>query len=71
MIVYGDVPPVVVSVKATGVLTRGVVGRKVRLVDKGGVGRIVTVVELVMLWEGEDESVAVSLTMKDWTLVKV
>jgi hypothetical protein len=52
-------------------LTSGVAGRKVKLVDNGGVGRTVTVLELVAVWEGEDESVAVSVTVKDWELVKV
>lgn len=61
----------VVAVNVTGELTRGVVGRKVKLVDNGGMGWMITVLELVALWEGEDESVAVSVTVKDWTLVKV
>jgi F0F1-type ATP synthase beta subunit len=71
VIVYGSVPPVVTAVKVTCMLTSGVAGRKVKLVDNGGVGRTVTVLELVAVWEGEDESVAVSVTVKDWELVKV
>ena len=49
----------------TGEFTSGVAGRKVKLVDNGGVGWTVTVLEPVALWEGEDESVAVSVTVKD------
>ena len=56
---------------ATGVLTRGVEGRNVKLVDNGGGGDTVTVLELVAVWDGEDESVAVSVTAKVWALVKV
>jgi hypothetical protein len=51
-------------VNVTGVLTRGVGGTKVKLVDSGGGGDMVTVLELVAAWEGEDESVAVSVTVK-------
>jgi len=69
--IYGDVPPVVTAVKATGVLTRGVDGRNVKLVDNGGGGDTVTVLELVAVWDGEDESVAVSVTVKVWALVNV
>jgi hypothetical protein len=71
VIVYGNVPPVDTAVNETCELTSGVVGRKVKLVDNGGVGRTVTVLELVAVWEGEDESVAVSVTVKDWELVNV
>ena len=56
---------------ATGVLTRGVEGRNVKLVDNGGGGDTVTVLEPVAVWEGEDESVAVSITVKVWVLAKV
>ena len=56
---------------ATGVLTRGVEGRNVKLVDGGGGGDTVTVLALVAVWEGEDESVAVSVTVKLCALVKV
>ena len=56
---------------ATGALTRGVEGRNVKLVDNGGGGDTVTVLELVAVWEGEDESVAVSVTVKLCALVKV
>jgi len=62
--VYGDVPLVVTAVKVTGVLTRGVAGRKVKPVDNGGGGDTVTILEPVAVWEGEDESVAVSVTVK-------
>jgi len=58
-------------VNETGVLISGLVGRKVKLVDNGGIVRTVTFAELVALCEGEDESVAVSLTVNDWALVKV
>jgi len=58
-------------VNATGALTRGVEGRNVKLVDNGGGGDTVTVFELVAVWDGEDESVAVSVTVKVWALVKV
>lgn len=56
---------------ATGVLTRGVGGRNVKLVDNGGGGDTVTVLEVVAVCDGEDESVAVSVTVKAWALVKV
>ncbi len=56
---------------ATGVLTRGVEGRNVKLVDGGGGGDTVTALELVAVWGGEDESVAVSVTVKLCALVKV
>jgi hypothetical protein len=52
----------------TGKLTSGLVGRKVKLVDNGG-GVAVMVLELVAVWEGEDESVAVSVTVNDWAVV--
>jgi len=68
---YGNVPPVVTAVNVMGALTSGVVGRNVKLVDNGGMGWTITTFELVALWEGEDESVAVSETVKDWTPVKV
>ena len=71
VIVYGSVPPVVTDVNVTCMLTSGVVGRKVKLVDNGGMGWTITTLELVALWEGADESVAVSVTVKDWALVKV
>jgi len=58
-------------VNATGVLTRGVEGRNVKLVDGGGGGDTVTALELVAVWSGEDESVAVSVTVKLCALVKV
>jgi hypothetical protein len=58
-------------VNATGVLTRGVDGRNVKLVDSGGGVFTVTVLELVVVWDGEDESVAVSVTVNVWTPVNV
>ena len=70
-IVYGGVPRVVTAVNTTGWLTRDVVGRNVKLVDNGGGGDTVTVLELVAVWDGEDESVAVSVTVKVWGLMKV
>ena len=48
----------------TSELARGVAGRNVKLVDNGGGGDTVTVFELVAVWGGEDESVAVSVTVK-------
>ena len=48
----------------TTVLTRGAAGRNVKLIDKGGGGDTVTVLELVVVWGGENESVAVSVTVK-------
>jgi len=64
LIVYGNVPPVVTAVNETGVLISGLVGRKVKLTDNGGVVTAVTIAELVAVCEGEDESVAVSVTVK-------
>jgi hypothetical protein len=58
-------------VNAISVLTKGVVGRNVKLVDRGGGGDTVNVLALVAVWDGEDESVAVSVTVKVWALVKV
>ena len=55
----------------TGVLISGLVGRKVKLVDNSGIVRTVTAAELVAVLEGEDESIAVSITVNDWVLVKV
>ncbi len=62
---YGGVPPVVVAVNVTGVFTIGLAGRNVKLVDGGGGIEIVIVLELIADCEGEDESVAVSVTVKD------
>jgi hypothetical protein len=55
-------------VNTTGELTKRVVGRKVKLADNGGEGWIVTIWELVTVREDEDESVAVSVTVKGWAL---
>jgi len=63
--VYGAVAPVVVDVKATGALTTGFDGINVKLVDSGGGAVIVIVFELVAVCEGDDESVAVSVTVAD------
>ena len=46
----------------TGELISGLVGMKVKLVDNS-VGTTVTILDLVAVWEGEDESVAVSVTV--------
>jgi len=62
---YGGVPPIVVAVKVTGVFTIGVAGKKVKLVEGGGGAEMVIVWELTVFWEGEEESVAVSVTEKD------
>jgi len=43
----------------------GVEGRNVKLVDSGGGGLTFTVVEIVTVFEGDDESVALSATLKD------
>jgi len=69
--IYDSVPPVVTAVNETGVLITGLAGRKVKLVDNGGVVTTVTVAVLVAVWGREDESVAVSVTVNDWALVKV
>ena len=68
---YGAVPPVVVLVNVTSEFTAGLVGLDVKLVDNGGGGDTVTVLELVAVWDGEDESVAVSVTVNDWAVVNV
>jgi len=62
---YGGVPPIVVAVKVTGEFTIGVAGRKVKLIDGGGGGETAIVWELTAFWEGEEVSVAVSVTEKD------
>jgi len=38
VMVYGKTPPVVIAVKETGELTSGLVGRKVKLVERAGGG---------------------------------
>ena len=62
---YGAVPPVVVAVNVTGVFTIGLAGWNVKLVEGGGGIEIVTVLELVAVRVGVDESVAVSVTVND------
>jgi hypothetical protein len=49
-------------VNETGELISGLAGIKVKLVDNG-VGTTVTILDLVAVWEGEDESVTVSATV--------
>lgn len=68
LIVYGIVPLVVTAVKATGVFALGLVGRNVKSVDRGGVDATGTVWLLVTVFEGEDESVADSVTVNDWAV---
>ena len=63
-IVYGAVPPVVVLVNVTGEFTIGLVGLDAKLVEGGGGVEVVTVFELVVVCDGDDESVAVSVTVK-------
>jgi hypothetical protein len=59
-------------VKIAGEFTIGNDGRNVKPVDSGGgVARTITVLELAALFDGEDESVAFSDTVKAWVLVKV
>ena len=65
---YGAVPPDVVLVKVTGEFTRGLVGLDVKLVEGGGGVEVVTGFELVVVCDGEEESVAVSVTVKVWTV---
>ena len=62
---YGEVSPEVVAINVTGEFTTGVAGRNVKLVDRGGGAVTVTVLELVAVCDGDDESVAVSVTVKD------
>jgi len=59
------VPPVVVAVNVTSVFTTGLAGRNVKLVDRGGGAATVTPLELVAICDGDDESFAVSVTVKD------
>jgi hypothetical protein len=66
---YGGVPPVVVAVNVTGAFTIGLAGRNVKLVEGGGGIETVIVLELIAVCEGEDESVAVSVTVKVWAVV--
>ena len=62
----------VTAVKVTGELVDGVVGRNVNPVERGGgVPKTVTVLELVAVWEGEEESVTSSVTVNVCALVKV
>ena len=71
LIVYGNVPAIVAAVNEIGVLIVGLLGRMVKLVDNGAIVTTVTVAVLVAVLEGEDESIAVSITVNDWVLVKV
>ena len=61
---YGAVPPVVVLVNVTGEYTAGLIGLDVKLVEGGGGVEVVTVFELVVVCDGEEESVVVSVTVK-------
>jgi hypothetical protein len=64
VIEYGAVPPVVVLVNVTGEFTVGFVGLDVKLVEGGGGVEVVTVFELVVVCDGEEESIAISVTVK-------
>lgn len=55
----------------TSVFTTGLDGRVVKPVDRGGGAVTVTVLELVAICDGDDESVAVSVTVKDCAVVYV
>ena len=68
VIEYGALPPVVVLVRVTGEFTRGLVGLNVKLVEGGGGVEVVTGFELVVVCDGEEESIAVSVTVKVWTV---
>ena len=65
VMVYGAVPPVVVLVNVTSEFTLGLAGLVVKLVDGGGGVEVVTVFVLVVVCDGDEESVAVSVTVKD------
>ena len=62
--VYGPVPPLVEAVKVTWVFTTGFAGDTVKLVVRGGGTATATDFELVAVWAGDDESVAVAVTVK-------
>jgi len=64
VIEYGAVPPVVVLVNVTSEFTAGLAGLAVKLVEGGGGVEVVTVFELVVVFDGEEESVVVSVTVK-------
>ena len=53
------------AVNVTGEFTIGLAGWNVKPVDGGGGVEIVTVFELVEVCDGEEESVTVSVTVKD------
>jgi hypothetical protein len=55
----------------TTVFTTGLDGRNVKLVDGGGGRLTVTLLELVAVCDGDEESVAVSDTVKDCAVVYV
>ena len=59
----------VFDVNVTGELMTGVEGINVKVVDGGGGIVVVTVLVLVAVFEGDDESVAVSVTVKDCAVV--
>jgi len=56
---------VVTAVNDTGEFTIGLAGRNVKAVDNGNDVTTGTVCEPVAVWDGEAESVAVSVTVKD------
>jgi len=64
VIEYGEVPPVVVLVNVTTEFTLGLFGLDVKLVDGGGGVDVVTVLEMVVVCDGDEASVAVSVTVK-------
>ena len=60
-----------IAAKVTGEFTTGLDGRNVKLVDSGGGAVTVTPMELVAVCDGDDESIAVSVTVKDCAVVYV
>lgn len=60
-----------IAVKVKGEFTTGLDGRNVKLVDSGGGAVTVIPLELVAVCDGDDESVAVSDTVKDCAVVYV
>jgi len=62
---YVGFPPLVVYLNVTGEFTIGIAGRKVKLVEGGGGAEMVIVWELTAFCNGDEESVAVSVTVND------
>ena len=54
-----------IAVKVTGEFTTGLDGRNVKPVDRVSGAVTVTPLELVAVCDGDDESVAISVTVKD------